>query len=206
MERFEDFDFGAYDYIADEENVADEYQIDNASEADWAIEKILEERHRRDCFIETAKEKIEKLKAQIDRETKRCDNATSFLSMKLANYLENSDVPTKKTKTQESLNLPAGKVVIKFPKSKIVMARNGNDVSKSKEDSAFVKEIESIDDKYIKTTKSVDWAKLKKDLTMDEESGIVMLKDTGECVDALGIEIGVKSVEIKENQLAKKGY
>lgn len=56
-----------------------------------------------------------------------------------------------------------------------------------------------MDDKYIKTTKSVDWAKLKKDLTMDEESGIVMLKDTGECVDALGIEIGVKSVEIKEN-------
>ena len=79
------------------------------------------------------------------------------------------------------------------------MAKNGNDVSKSKEDSAFVKEIESMDDKYIKTTKSVDWAKLKKDLTMDEESGIVMLKDTGECVDALGIEIGVKSVEIKEN-------
>jgi hypothetical protein len=198
MERFEDFNFGEYDYVADEENIAEEYEIKNASEADWAIEKIIEERHRRDCFIETAKAKIDKLKAQIEKETKRCDNATNFLTSKLAHYVEHSDVPTKKTKTQESLNLPSGKVVIKFPKAKIVMAKDGTDVSKAKENKDFVNEVEGIDAKYIKTVKSVDWAKLKKDLTIDESSGIITVKDTGECLDTLGVEIGVKSVEIKE--------
>jgi hypothetical protein len=198
MERFEDFNFGEYDYVADEENIAEEYEIKNASEADWAIEKIIEERHRRDCFIETAKAKIDKLKAQIEKETKRCDNATNFLTSKLAHYVEHSDVPTKKTKTQESLNLPSGKVVIKFPKAKIVMAKDGTDVSKAKENKDFVNEVEGIDAKYIKTVKSVDWAKLKKDLTVNEESGIITLMDTGECLDTLGVEIGVKSVEIKE--------
>jgi hypothetical protein len=198
MERFEDFNFGEYDYVADEENIAEEYEIKNASEADWAIEKIIEERHRRDCFIETAKAKIDKLKAQIEKETKRCDNATNFLTSKLAHYVEHSDVPTKKTKTQESLNLPSGKVVIIFPKVKIVMAKDGADVSKAKENKDFVNEVERIDAKYIKTVKSVDWAKLKKDLTVNEESGIITLTDTGECLDTLGVEIGVKSVEIKE--------
>jgi hypothetical protein len=199
MERFEDFNFGEYDYVADEENIAEEYEIKNASEADWAIEKIIEERHRRDCFIETAKAKIDKLKAQIEKETKRCDNATNFLTSKLAHYVEHSDVPTKKTKTQESLNLPSGKVVIKFPKAKIVMAKDGTDVSKAKENKDFVNEVEGIDAKYIKTVKSVDWAKLKKDLTVNEDSGIITLTDTGECLDTLGVEIGVKSVEIKES-------
>lgn len=199
MERFEDFNFGEYDYVTDEENIAEEYEIKNASEADWAIEKIIEERHRRDCFIETAKAKIDKLKAQIEQETKRCDYATNFLTTKLAHYVEHSDVPTKKTKTQESLNLPSGKVVIKFPKAKIVMAKDGADVSKAKENKDFVNEVEGIDDKYIKTVKSVDWAKLKKDLTIDEESGTIIVKDTGECIDTLGVEIGAKSVEIKES-------
>lgn len=199
MERFEDFNFGEYDYVADEENIAEEYEIKNASEADWAIEKIIKERHRRDCFIETAKAKIDKLKAQIEQETKRCDYATNFLTTKLAHYVEHSDVPTKKTKTQESLNLPSGKVIIKFPKAKIVMAKDGADVSKAKENKDFVNEVEGIDDKYIKTVKSVDWAKLKKDLTIDEESGTIIVKDTGECIDTLGVEIGAKSVEIKES-------
>lgn len=198
MERFEDFNFGEYDYVADEENIVEQYEIKNASEADWAIEKIIEERHRRDCFIETAKAKIDKLKAQIEKETKRCENATNFLTGKLAHYVEYSDVPTKKTKTQESLNLPSGKVIIKFPKAKIVMAKDGADVSKAKDNKDFVNEVEDIDAKYIKTVKSVDWAKLKKDLTIDEESGIITVKDTGECIDSLGVELGVKSVEIKE--------
>lgn len=198
MERFEDFNFGEYDYVTDKENIVEEYEIKNASEADWAIEKIIEERHRRDCFIETAKAKIDKLKAQIEQETKRCDYATNFLTTKLAHYVEHSDVPTKKTKTQESLNLPSGKVIIKFPKAKIVMAKDGADVSKAKENKDFVKEVEGIDAKYIKTVKSVDWAKLKKDLTINEESGIITLTDTGECFDTLGVEIGAKSIEIKE--------
>ena len=78
------------------------------------------------------------------------------------------------------------------------MAKDGADVSKAKENKDFVKEVEGIDDKYIKTVKSVDWAKLKKDLTIDEESGTIIVKDTGECLDTLGVEIGAKSVEIKE--------
>ena len=69
MERFENFydDINMDDWAeyGDVEGEYKEFEIADASTADWAISKIADERKRKDYFVECANKEIEKLKAQI---------------------------------------------------------------------------------------------------------------------------------------------
>ena len=186
MERFDDI------YMPEDEWTEEEqqgFEITDAATADWAISKIAEERKRKDFFVNCAKAKIEKLKNQIkDAETK-CDNATAFLTGKLGIFLENEDVPKKKTTT-----LPAGKIIKKLPKQEIVMA-DGSKVTDKKTDANFINEVRDIDAQFIKTTEEVAWGDLKKKLTIKD--GMVMVKETGEMVESLGVNETLPFIEIK---------
>ena len=176
----------------------EEFTIDDASKADWAIEQIITQQMRRDYFVECAKEKIERLKEQIKQEEEKCETGVSYLSHKLADYMGREEVPTKTTKTQSSLTLPAGKVVVKFPKLDFVN-KSHQSASKSKGDKAFVEEIKKIDKKYIVTTENVDWSALKKDLAINDENHSVFLKDTGEVVEYLIAEETPQTITVKAN-------
>ena len=191
MERFDDI------YMPEDEWTEEEqqgFEITDAATADWAISKIAEERKRKDFFVNCAKAEIEKLKNQIkDAETK-CDNATAFLTGKLGIFLENEDVPKKKTTTQLSVTLPAGKIIKKLPKQEIVMA-DGSKVTDKKTDVNFINEVRDIDAQFIKTTEEVSWGDLKKKLTIKD--GMVMVKETGEMIESLGVNETLPSIEIK---------
>ena len=199
MERFDNFyddinmdDWAEYD---DVEGEYKEFEIKDASTADWAISKIADERKRKDYFVECAKKEIEKLQAQIQDFEEKCERTTSFLSGCLGKYLELDEVPKKTTKTQESVTLPAGKIIKKLPRIEYVMS-GGEDVTKHKSDDEFIKEIKGLDKKLIKTVKEVDWATLKKNITSDEE-GNVMLKDTGEYIESLSARKTLPSIKIE---------
>ena len=199
MERFDNFyddinmdDWAEYD---DLEGEYKEFEIKDASTADWAISKIADERKRKDYFVECAKKEIEKLQAQIKDIEEKCERTTSYLSGCLGKYLELDEVPKKKTKTQESVTLPAGKIIKKLPKIEYVMS-SGEDVTKHKNDDEFIKEIKGLDKKLIKTVKEVDWATLKKNITSDE-GGNVMLKDTGEYIESLSARKTLPSIKIE---------
>ena len=199
MGRFDDFyndinmdDWAEYD---DVEGEYKEFEIKDASTADWAISKIADERKRKDYFVECAKKEIERLQTQIKEIEEKCERTTSYLSGCLGKYLELDEVPKKTTKTQESVTLPAGKIIKKLPRIEYVMS-GGEDVTKHKSDDEFIKEIKGLDKKLIKTVKEVDWATLKKNITSDEE-GNVMLKDTGEYIESLSARETLPSIKIE---------
>ena len=199
MERFDNFyddinmdDWAEYDDVEGERK---EFEIKDASTADWAISKIADERKRKDYFVECAKKEIERLQAQIKDIEEKCERTTSYLSGCLGKYLELDEVPKKTTKTQESVTLPAGKIIKKLPRIEYVMS-SGEDVTKYKSDDDFIKEIKRLDKKLIKTVKEVDWAALKKNITSDEE-GNVMLKDTGEYIESLSARETLPSIKIE---------
>lgn len=196
MERFEEMEYeiGMDEWIDGEEEYK-EFAIENAQTADWAISKIAEERKRKDYFVDCAKAEIERLNNQIKDAESKCERATDFLTSCLGRYLEREDVPTKETKTQISIKLPAGQIIKKLPKIEYTMA-DGGAVTKSKDFEAFVKEVKAIDKNMIKTKEEVDWASFKKTLATDDNGG-VFVKDTGEYVETLSSKQTLPSIEIK---------
>ena len=199
MERFEDFyndinmdDWAEYEDVEGEHK---EFEIKDASTADWAISKIADERKRKDYFVECANKEIEKLKAQIKEMEEKCERNTSYLCGCLGKYLERDEVPKKKTTTQESITLPAGKIIKKFPKIEYVMS-SGEAVTKHKNDDDFIKEIKGLDKKLIRTIKEVDWATLKNNIT-NTEDGMVIYKETGDIIESLSTRETLPSIEVK---------
>lgn len=194
MERFEEEYMPSSEWLDAEDEYA-EFEIKTAQQADWAISKIAEERARAEFFINCAKEEKAKLDNQIKDAEKKLENATSFLTGKLGQFLEKEEVPKKKTKTQISVTLPAGKIVKKLPKTEFIM-QGGEDVTKHKSDEDFIKEIKGIDESFIKQTEEVMWSDLKKKLAVDND-GSVYVKDTGEYIESITTQQTLPSIEIK---------
>ena len=199
MERFNNLydeldieSMGGYD---DVEDGAKEFEISDASTADWAISKIAEERKRTQYFVDVAKKEIENLAKQIKDMEDKCERSVQYLSGCLGKYLERDDVPTKKTTTQESITLPAGKIIKKFAKTEFRMP-NGKSVTSSKSDAELIKEVADINYEFIKTKQEVDWASLKKHLDVDDE-GNVIYKDTGEFLESIVAQETLPYIEIK---------
>lgn len=194
MERFEEEYMPSSEWLDAEDEYA-EFEIKTAQQADWAISKIAEERARAEFFINCAKEEKARLDNQIKDAEKKLENATSFLTGKLGQFLEKEEVPKKKTKTQISVTLPAGKIVKKLPKTEFIM-QDGEDVTKHKSDEDFIKEIKGIDESFIKQTEEVMWGDLKKKLAVDDD-GSVYVKDTGEYIESITTQQTLPSIEIK---------
>lgn len=194
MERFEEEYMPSSEWLDAEDEYA-EFEIKTAQQADWAISKIAEERARAEFFINCAKEEKARLDSQIKDAEKKLENATSFLTGKLGQFLEKEEVPKKETKTQISVTLPAGKIVKKLPKTEFIM-QGGEDVTKHKSDEDFIKEIKEIDESFIKQTEEVMWGDLKKKLAVDDD-GSVYVKDTGEYIESITTQQTLPSIEIK---------
>ena len=194
MERFNEEYMPSSEWLDVEDEYA-EFEIKTAQQADWAISKIAEERARAEFFINCAKEEKARLDNQIKDAEKKLENATSFLTSKLGQFLEKEEVPKKETKTQISVTLPAGKIVKKLPKTEFIM-QTGEDVTKHKSDEAFIKEIKGIDESFIKQTEEVMWGDLKKKLAVDDDGG-VYVKDTGEYIESIITQQTLPSIEIK---------
>lgn len=194
MERFEEEYMPSSEWLDAEDEYA-EFEIKTAQQADWAISKIAEERARAEFFINCAKEEKARLDSQIKDAEKKLENATSFLTGKLGQFLEKEEVPKKETKTQISVTLPAGKIVKKLPKTEFIM-QGGEDVTKHKSDKDFIKEIKGIDESFIKQTEEVMWGDLKKKLAVDDDGG-VYVKDTGEYIESITTQQTLPSIEIK---------
>lgn len=178
-------------YTDDEPN--QEFEIDNANVADWAIEKIKEEEARIALFVQVANEKIEDLKTKIADETRKSEGRTGYLKHKLAEYLDRDDVPAKQTKTKKTLTLPSGKIDVIFPK-KTIIARNGKDIKTNENLINYCKENSP---EFIATKESIKWADFKKVLTIDSDGNVIDTL-TGEFLSDLTVDNGVTEVRINE--------
>ena len=181
---------------ADQELVRerDEFEIDDASKANWAVEKVIEEQKRFDLYAEAVNAQILDLKTKLADEADRVDGRTSFLRCKLMDYLDS--VPAKKSKTQKSLKLPSGTIVQKYESKKLSTKRGDTTSTKINTDDDLIKWCEDNNVDVLKESKSIDWATLKKDLIIDGDN--VIYKPTGEICDALDIMREPIKLEVKE--------
>ena len=174
------------------------WSIQDDDQANWAIEKIHEERLDTKRSIDILKHKIDDLKVLIERQEERLADRTSFLIAALEEYF--NAVPDKKeTKTEVQLKFPAGKLYKKKEQTVITCDKETaadwlleDDVLKD-----FVEIVES---------KKIDWASMKKTLEVctevfkDDELGsefddvrhFIVNKQTGEVVEIPGLKVEVK--------------
>ena len=151
------------------------FMVDNDQKAEWCIRKIAEAKKEMMDWIEF-------YVAQTDKVKDRCERRIMFFEMKLKDYF--SQVPHKVTKTQESYQLPSGKLVYK---------RQGPDYER--DDALILAWLKANDeDRFVKVKESVDWAELKKKIDVlqltsgeDQVAEQVVFTETGEVVPGITV-------------------
>lgn len=157
------------------------FTITDDSTAEWALQKVLSAKAERDRLTELVKAEAAKLKTHQELIDKRYENSTGFLLSKLYEYF--NTVEHKNTKTQESYQLLSGKLVFKKPK-----------MEANKSEDALLEWCKNNAPKYVKTSESVAWGELKKNLVFNGD--IAILKDTGEVVGGISVAESTGSFDV----------
>lgn len=145
----------------------DRFKIEDDQTAEWALQKIRE--------AEAEKAKWKKFyDERYNAVCSSCDLTIANLTSLLQSFF--ATVPHKQTKTQESYALPGGKLV--FKKQEPEYER------KDKEIIDWLKQNKG--EKYIKVQEALDWAALKKTLTV---AGETVASEDGEIIP------GIKAIE-----------
>lgn len=157
------------------------FEVNNDQKAEWALDKIREARADRDRWIAFYKEQIEKVKAE-------CDDNTANLEFMLRTYFaeRSKEGFTKATKTQESYQLPGGKLILKKQAPEF-----------EHDDSVLVPWLEQNAPGFVKIEKSAAWGELKK---VVEVSGDSVIDENGEVVPGVTVTARTDKfvVQIKE--------
>lgn len=124
--------------------------IDSDKKADWAIEKIKDERAECARLKQIAIDRIAELNERINELQERTDRRTGNLKALLMDYMQTVK-PTKQTKTQTQYELLSGKLVWK--KQQPLYERD---------ETALLAWAEQTAPELVKVKKEVSWADLKK--------------------------------------------
>lgn len=139
--------------------------------ADWAVQKIAEERAELSRIRELAEAQIARIEEKVAAAERRCENGTRFLTGKLAEYFET--VPHKTTKTKASYRLLSGTLTRKFGGQQM-----------KQDDEALVKFLKASGNlDFIKTEEKPKWGDYKKRLKI--MGGSVVDTETGEIVEGV---------------------
>ena len=126
------------------------FVIDNDKKADWAIEKIKDERAEFERLRKIALDRIAELNQRVKELQERTDRRTGNLEALLVEYFQTVK-PTKVTKTQAQYELLSGKLVMKHQQPEFI--RN---------EAALLSWAETTAPEYVRVEKKVSWADLKK--------------------------------------------
>lgn len=152
-------------------NASEPFRVTDDKSAEWCIRKIREaqaEKQRwRDYYAEQQR--------KIDQEA---DGTISYFEALLADYFDS--VPHKRTKTQESYQLPGGKLVRKQQAPEYL-----------RDEAALLPWLKQNAPELVKVTETPDWATLRKRLIIAPDGETVATED-GEIVP------GVKAVQRPE--------
>lgn len=167
------------------EQVTDDRGIHDDSYADWTIAKIKSlqaELERKKMFVENKKAMLDEW---YEKEKKAIDNNIAFYTSRLQQYFDSLDPKLlTKGKTQVSYSLPSGKLIKKFEKPEF-----------KRDDETLLPWIEKNAPDYVKIKKDINWAELKKKLSINGNK--VVLSDTGEIIEGIGIETKPAEFEVK---------
>ena len=139
------------------------FQVDDDQKAEWCIRKIQEAKKEMMDWIDF-------YVAQTDKVKDKCERRIQFFEYKLMQYF--GSVPHKQTKTQESYQLPSGKLVLKKQTPDF-----------ERDDELILAWLKANDEnQYVKTKETVDWSELKKTLTIVGEQ---VAGETGEIIPGI---------------------
>lgn len=147
------------------------FVIDNDKKADWAIEKIKDERAEFDRLRKIALDRIAELNQRVKELQERTDRRTGNLEALLVEYFQ-TVTPTKLTKTQAQYELLSGKLVMKHQQPEY-----------RRDENALLDWAKANAPDMVQTKEIVTWGELKKLTTLDGEK--VVLTETGEIVDGV---------------------
>lgn len=151
-----------------------EWAITDDSVAEWALQRIAEEKAEYERLQSLADKQIEEIKLRAESAKKRYERKTAFINGKLMEYFHN--VPHKSTKTTEKYALLSGNLVLKKAAKKPVV-----------DDEKLVEWLGANGyTDYIKTEQSARWGDLKKALDLSGE--VPVFKETGEVVKGVTFE------------------
>lgn len=172
LEELEGIDMTAF--AEAEEPAGDRvWRIADDSAADWAVQKIADERSEFARIEALAAEKIAGINEKLEAARRRCENGTAYLTSKLAEYFET--VPHKKTKTKHSYRLLSGTLVKKI-----------GGVKMEADDEKLLEYLrESNNEDYIQLTAKPMWGEFKKRLQIQGE--VVIDTETGEIVEGVTV-------------------
>lgn len=167
-------DRALYEVLEPETEENNDFTIDNDSKAEWALSVIKAEKADRDRLVAVCEQKIQEYQEKIEHFKKQYENRTSYLISCLNQYFQT--VEHKKTKTQETYQLPSGKLKLKYPGPEFV-----------KDDEKLVTFLEQNGyEEFIQLKKSPKWGDLKKKVVISGENVVTQ--------DGLVVE-GVKAIE-----------
>ena len=152
-------------------------RLTNDLEAEKVLLDFKTYREDKERLIATCNEVIKEYKDKIEQFESELKFKKEFIEFNLQAYMET--VPTKTTKTQLSYQLPSAKLVYKVATTVF-----------EKDESKL---IDTVDEKYIKTTLKLDWASYKKQLKQLGDK--VVDVETGEVVE--GVELKQKDGEFQ---------
>ena len=148
------------------------WEITDDQGAEWALKKIAEAKAEAETWREFYEHKM------VEAATKAA-NTIDFMSAKLRQYFES--VPHHKTKTQESYELPSGKLVLKAQAPEYI-----------RDDDALIYWAKAEHPELVKQTvvEKFDWTTMKKALPAEyviNADGHAINTTTGEIVPGLTV-------------------
>lgn len=177
LEELEAMNMEAFAYQEEPEAPAP-WKIADDGCADWAVNKIAEERAELARIEELAEAQIARIEEKLAAARKRCENGTRFLTGKLAEYFATVPHRQSKGKTQETYQLLSG--TLKLKKGGITMKQDDEKLL------AFLKASGASD--MIQITEKPKWGEYKKRLEIQGADVVDM--ETGEIVE--GVQLVTK--------------
>lgn len=160
------------------------WAITDDGSADWAIERIAEERAEADRLIAIATDRIAELQARIAGIQKRTESRTGYLTMLLREYM--ATVPenrVKATKTQAKYPLLSGDLVWKYPAPKV-----------EHDDEALIPWVAENAPDFVEQVPKLAWGELKKSLEIKDGKAI---SPEGEVVPGITVTEQPPRFEVK---------
>lgn len=150
----------------------DEFRIDSDVKAEWAVRKLKDLRAERDRLVDTMRAVMDEYARRITEEEEKYERRAVRMRNMLEDYFES--VPHKVTKTQESYQLPSGRLVLKTVEPEF-----------RRDEAALVDWLKAGEmDSFIETRTTVKWGDLKKNTTVLPD-GKVVYNTTGEVIDGV---------------------
>lgn len=150
----------------------EEFKVDTDVKAEWCLKKIADKKAEAKRYTDVCNEMIRQYQDKITRNEEKLQTEVWVLTSKLLTYFE--EVEHKATKTQETYKLPSGTLKMKYATPEFI-----------KDEEAFKNWVKQNRPERIKTTESIEWGELKKELTIDNDKAIT--KD-GEIVEGISVK------------------